>query len=64
MPTNLADEATLSGLVSQETMLSTLSMVDDPKDEINRMRKEEDDKVKQRLALSPSAPDFLKTEGD
>lgn len=68
MPTNLADEAqtasTLSGLVSQETMLSTLSMVDDPKNEINRMRKEEDEQVKQRLALSPSAPDFLKSEGD
>lgn len=45
MPVNLADEtqtaANLQGVVSKETQLSTLSIVDDPKDEIERMQKED-----------------------
>lgn len=44
IPENLKDEAetasTLTGLLSKETVLSTLSIVDDPKKEIERMESE------------------------
>ncbi len=45
MPSNLVEEAqtaaTLSGITSQETQLSTLSIVDDPKSEIDQISEDQ-----------------------
>lgn len=45
LPSNLVEEAqtaaTLSGITSQETQLSTLSIVDDPKSEIDRISEDQ-----------------------
>lgn len=55
MPRNLESEAEtatkLDQLVSKKTMLSTLSVVDNPSDELERMQKEEEDSsvLSQRL---------------
>ena len=47
VPRNILEEAKivgqLSGQVSEETKLSVLSIIDDPKREIKRMEKEEED---------------------
>lgn len=49
LPANLADEADvqskLQGLVSEETRLSMLSVVSDPKTEIQKMQEEEADSM-------------------
>lgn len=66
LPVNLADEAqtasTLSGIVSKETQLSTLSIVDDPQAEIDRIRQEQADDVKNALQNAASAVDSRKTD--
>ncbi|WP_220387228.1 phage portal protein [Listeria sp. ILCC792] len=68
LPVNAADEAgtaqALNGIVSKETQLSVLSYVDDPKAEIERMRKEQNDEVDNAVKNSPSSYDFEKTSGD
>lgn len=52
-PANIADEATtarnLEGIVSKETQLSVLSIVDNPKKEIERMEDEEQSQMNSRL---------------
>lgn len=49
LPNNLSEEVTdaknLEGVVSKETQLSVLSIVDDPKAEIDRMDKEDEQKM-------------------
>lgn len=49
LPNNLSEEVAdaknLEGVVSKETQLSVLSIVDDPKAEINRMDKEDEQKM-------------------
>jgi SPP1 family phage portal protein len=48
-PLNLLDEAqtaqALTGIVSQETVLGTLSIVKDPKEEMERIKAEQEDKI-------------------
>ncbi|MDN6104392.1 MAG: phage portal protein, partial [Lacticaseibacillus paracasei] len=59
--TDEADAASkLKGLVSDQTMLSTLSFVDDPKAEIKRIADETAQKAKDAATNSPSSPDFQK----
>ena len=59
MPRNDADEAataaTLNGIVSKETQLSVLSIVDDPKKEIERMQEEEKDGILQNIDIQNQA---------
>ena len=59
MPRNDADEAataaTLNGIVSKETQLSVLSIVDDPKKEIERMQEEEKDSILQNIDIQNQA---------
>ena len=47
LPKNIADEAqtaaSLEGIVSKETQLSVLSIVDNVQDEIDRMKQEEEE---------------------
>lgn len=67
LPSNLTDEVdvakNLEGIVSQETQLKTLSIVDDPKSEMDRMAKE--NKAKQDEAASSNANyDFEKKSGE
>jgi SPP1 family phage portal protein len=49
IPRNISDEADtagkLSGIVSKETQLSVLSFVDNPKQELERIKKEEQDRM-------------------
>ncbi|WP_032790683.1 phage portal protein, partial [Lacticaseibacillus paracasei] len=64
LPENITDEANaaskLKGLVSDQTMLSTLSFVDDPKAEIKRIADETAQKAKDAATNSLSNPDFQK----
>lgn len=64
LPANLADEAqtasTLMGITSHETALSTLSFVDDPKAEMQRIQEEQKATMQNALKNSPSAPDQVK----
>lgn len=64
LPENITDEADaaskLKGLVSDQTMLSTLSFVDDPKAEMKRIADETAQKAKDAATNSPSSPDFQK----
>lgn len=68
LPANLADEAqtasTLTGIVSKETQLSTLSFVDDPKTEIERIQKEQKDQQTQAISNQASALDLVKGDKD
>lgn len=68
MPVNVSDEADtaqkLNGIVSKETQLTTLSIVDDPKTEIKRIDKETDDKQQQAIKNSISAPDVVKSDDE
>lgn len=61
IPVNLADEAataqSLTGIVSKETQLSTLDIVDDPKAEIQRMTDEQSDLIKNAQNASDSLVD-------
>lgn len=56
LPANLADEAStansLNGIVSKETQLSALSIVDDPKAELQRMEDEQDQQLKKSLEVT------------
>lgn len=65
IPLDIANEAqaasTMNGIVSKETQLSTLSFVDDPKAEIERMRDEANDEMENALQHSPSATDQVKS---
>ena len=67
LPENITDEADaaskLKGLVSDQTMLSTLSFVDDPKAEMKRMTDEQNEAVKNALVNNPAASDEDKTDG-
>jgi SPP1 family phage portal protein len=60
LPENITDEADaaskLKGLVSDQTMLSTLSFVDDPKAEMKRIADETAQKAKDAAANSPVKP--------
>jgi SPP1 family phage portal protein len=64
LPENITDEADaaskLKSLVSDQTMLSTLSFVDDPKAEMQRIADEIAKKAKDAATNSPSSPDFQK----
>ena len=55
MPNNLSEEVTdarnLEGVVSKETQLSVLSIVDDPKAEIDRMDKEDEQKMQTAISV-------------
>ena len=66
LPANLADEAqtasTLMGITSHETALSTLSFVDDPKAEMQRIQEEQKATMQNALKNSPSAPDQVKDD--
>ena len=68
IPANLADEATtaknLAGITSKETQLSALSIVDDPKEEINRMEKEQSDSIKNSLEATGNLTDQQKAGVD
>ena len=68
IPLNTADEAqtasTLNGIVSKETQLSVLSIVDDPKAEIKRMQDEQQEAVKQAVKNAASATDSVKGDDD
>ena len=62
---NDADTAQkLQGLVSQETLLSILPFVDDPKEELKRINKEKQDNMQQALKYGPAALDQDKPDGD
>ena len=67
LPSNIADETTvaknLEGIVSTETQLKTLSIVDDPKAEMQRMA-DESKAQQQQAAQSDSQYDFEKKSGD
>ncbi|MDK8324381.1 phage portal protein [Lactobacillus iners] len=56
LPANLADEAStansLNGIVSKETQLGALSIVDDPKAEMERMEEEQDQQLKKSLEVT------------
>lgn len=64
LPANLADEAqtasTLMTVTSHETALSTLSCVDDPKAELQRIQEEKNQAMQEALKNAPSAPDQVK----
>ncbi|GAK31014.1 phage portal protein [Weissella oryzae SG25] len=64
LPKNVADEAntasTLEGIVSKETQLSVLSIVDDPKKELDRMANEEADSIDRAVNTNPANHDFEK----
>lgn len=64
IPVNDADEAntakTLEGVVSKETQLKVLSIVDDPKAEIEKIDAEKENLIKQSLQNSISATDMFK----
>lgn len=66
LPVNAADEANtarmLSGIVSKETQLSTLSFVDDPKKEIDRMNEEQKTEIKNNLSATDNLTDQQKGE--
>ena len=59
-PINLADEAmttgALAGMVSEETRLSLLSFVPDPKIELEKMKAEQADQISKMAALQPPTP--------
>ncbi len=68
LPVNLADEAStaknLVGLVSQETLLSTLSFVDDAKAEADRMKEEHQEQAVSYLKATDSLTDQQKVGVD
>lgn len=68
LPVNLADEAStaknLVGLVSQETLLSTLSFVDDAKAEVDRMKEEHQEQAVSYLKATDSLTDQQKVGVD
>lgn len=62
---NDADTAQkLQGMVSQETLLSILPFIDDPKEELKRINKEKQANMQQALKYGPAALDQDKPDGD
>lgn len=61
LPINMSDEADtaekLNNIVSKETQLSTLSIVDDPKAEIQRIQDETNERIANAARNSPGATD-------
>ena len=61
LPEDLSNDADtaqkLQGMVSQETLLSILPFVDDPKEEMKRINKEKQDVMQQALKYGPVALD-------
>ena len=51
-------------MVSQETLLSSLPFVDDPKEELKRINKEKQDNRHQAWKYGPAALDQDKPDGD
>ena len=51
-------------MVSQETLLSILPFVDDPKEELKRINKEKQENMQQALKYGPAALDQDKPDGD
>ena len=68
MPANVESEADtaqkLSGITSQETALSVLSIVDDPKEELKRKQEEQAEKVKNMTGLPFTAIDQQKGQDE
>lgn len=68
LPNNNAEEAqtaaTLSGIVSQETQLSTLSIIKDPQEEIKKIQTDEKNRVKSAQQNSGLNYDFQKVDND
>lgn len=68
MPANIEAEADtaqkLSGITSQETALSVLSIVDDPKEELKRKQEEQAEKVKNMPGLPFAATDQQKGQDE
>lgn len=66
LPANLADEAqtasTLMTVTSHETALSTLSCVDDPKAELQRIQEEKNQQQEQAIKNQTSALDMVKDD--
>ena len=64
IPIDLANQAQtareLKGIVSDQTMLSTLDIVDDAKKEMQRIADEQAEQVKQAVKNSASATDLVK----
>ena len=64
IPIDLANQAQtageLKGIVSDQTMLSTLDIVDDPKKEMDRIADEQEEQVKRAVKNQASATDILK----
>lgn len=68
IPQDVANEAsaaqTMNGIVSKETQLSTLSFVDDPKAEMQRIQDEQTEQTKQAMQNQASAIDAVKDDED
>ena len=66
LPANLTDEADivnkLQGIVSDETLLTILSVVSDPKEELKQREQEQDKKLQNAMNLSK--PDALVDDGE
>ena len=64
LPVNMADAAntakSLEGIVSKETQLSTLPFVDDAKDEITRIQKEQAENIRNSLDVTGNLTDQQK----
>ena len=52
------------GVTSHETALKPLSIVDDPKQEIEKIHEEQAETTRNALKNSPSATDLLKGDDD
>lgn len=68
VPKNISDEAStaarLEGIISKETQLKTLSIVDDVKAEIDKMKEEEEEKTDKVLNAAMFRKENDKTGGD
>lgn len=68
VPKNISDEANtaarLEGIISKETQLKTLSIVDDVKAEIDKMKEEEEEKTDKVLNAAMFRKENDKTGGD
>lgn len=68
LPDDISNDADiaqkLQGMVSQETLLSILPFVDDPKEEMKRIKQEKIENMQQALKYGPAALDQDKPDGD
>lgn len=64
LPEDLSNDAgvaqKLQGMVSQETLLSTLPFIDDPKEELKRIKQEQIETMQNAMKYGPSALDMDK----